>query len=152
MKILVFSDSHGYKSAMSEAVSLESPNMIIHLGDHEKDIAFIENEFPNIPTRAVRGNCDRTLGAEIDEFVVAGRRFLTTHGHRFGVKTGLRSLIAEAVQRGADAVLYGHTHISHYEVRDNLAIINPGSIGAATKTYAVLELKNGAIECNHKTL
>ena len=37
LKILVMSDSHGSRDNMLNIVTLESPEMILHLGDREKD-------------------------------------------------------------------------------------------------------------------
>ena len=151
MKILVVSDSHGNKDIMLKVTALESPEMILHLGDHDKDCKAIGWEFPNIPIRSVRGNCDFASGGlDIDEFVLGGKRFFMTHGHIYGVKTSYSSIINSAACRGADVLLFGHTHVSRYFVFENISIINPGSIGMSGKTYAVLDFKNGEISCEIK--
>ena len=153
MKILVLSDSHGNGDAMLKATERESPDLILHLGDHDRDCAVIEREYPEIPLRSVRGNCDRmSVGVDCDEFLVAGKRFFMTHGHMYGVKSGMTSIIQDAVLRGADVLLFGHTHISHYCVENDMSIINPGSISMFGKTYAVVELENGAISCDIRKL
>lgn len=153
MKILVISDSHGYKPAMLEAVRLESPNLIVHLGDHSKDCTSITLEHPNIPVRVVRGNCDRSSsGLDKDEFQAGGKRFFISHGNLYGVKTGLKEITRAAAERGADVLLFGHTHIPYYCELPEMTIINPGSIGVSEKSYAVLELKDGAIKCDIKTI
>ena len=151
MKILVMSDSHGAKNLILEVVALESPELILHLGDRDKDCADVEFEYPEIPLRSIRGNCDRgSAGLDIDEFTIDGKRFFMTHGHLFGVKTGYSRIIDTAISRGADVLLFGHTHIPHYSVISNLVAINPGSIGEGIKSYAVLNIKNGAISCELK--
>ena len=148
MKILVMSDSHGNKDAMLKAVRKESPDLILHLGDNAKDCTAIEYEFPEIPLRYVRGNCDRSSsGPDVDEFRLGGKLFFMTHGNLYGVKTGLSSIINTASCRGVDVLLFGHTHIPFYSVFENIAVINPGSIGMNEKTYAVLEFKNGEVSC-----
>ena len=150
MKILVFSDSHGNYNSMLDAVALESPDMILHLGDHDKDCDDIELLYPEIPLRSVRGNCDRfSAGLDTDEFLLDGKRFFMTHGHLFGVKSGKTRIISKAKDRDADVLLFGHTHVPHFSVADGLAVINPGSIGSGGKYYAVLEIKNGEISCVH---
>jgi hypothetical protein len=88
-----------------------------------------------------------SAGLDMDEFMLEGKRFFMTHGHFFGVKTGKSRIINTAVSRGADVLLFGHTHRAHYSTRENLIIVNPGSIGSDEKTYAVLEIKNGAVSC-----
>ena len=145
------SDSHGNKDAMLKAVGLELPELILHLGDHDRDCGVIEWEFPEIPFRTVKGNCDRSsAGLDIDEFTLGGKRFFMTHGHLYGVKTGFSSIINSAACRGADVLLFGHTHIAHYSVLENITIINPGSIGMSGKTYAVIELGNSDVTCEIK--
>jgi len=153
VKILVMSDSHGNRNAMLTAVAKESPEMILHLGDNERDCTVVTNEFPEIPLRLVRGNCDLFSSApDIDEFMLNGKLFLMTHGHLHGVKTGFSSIVDSAARRDADILLFGHTHIPYYSIREDISIVNPGSVGLGGKTYAVLELKNGVFECNIKTV
>ena len=153
MKILVMSDSHDSRQRVLNAVALESPQWILHLGDNISDTVDIKLMHPDIPLRAVRGNCDRFSGGlDIDEFVLEDKRFLMTHGHLFGVKLGKTSIIQEAVNRGVDVLLFGHTHIQYYSVVDNLTILNPGSLGSGDKSYAVLEIKNGVVSCELKSL
>ena len=153
MKILVISDSHGHKDSILKAVAYESPDLILHLGDHDKDCSVIEQDYPEIPLRTVRGNCDRSSpGLDTDEFTLAGKRFCMTHGHLFSVKTGKAQITGYAASRGADILLFGHTHIPFSKEQDNIIIINPGSIGVGDKTYAILELKDGVITYQHRNL
>ena len=153
MTILVFSDSHGTKNGMLDAVQLESPSLILHLGDSIRDCTIINTAYPEVPLRSVKGNCDYgSAGLDMDEFVFGGKRFFMTHGHLFGVKTGKVSVINAATYRAADVLLFGHTHIPYYSVLENLTIVNPGSIGSGDRQYAVLEIKNGVILCELKRL
>jgi len=140
------SDSHGNKDAVLKAAARESPDLILHLGDHDRDCSVIELEYPEIPLRSVRGNCDRSsYGLDTDEFTLGGKRFFMTHGNLYRVKTGLSSIIDYACTRSADILLFGHTHYKYQSESEQMTIINPGSIGMGEKTYAVLELKNGAV-------
>ncbi|MCL2226833.1 MAG: YfcE family phosphodiesterase [Oscillospiraceae bacterium] len=153
MKILVMSDSHNYTKSMLKAVELETPDTIVHLGDYDRDCAKLKLEHPEIEFCTVRGNGDYlSSGKDSDEFVVGGKRFFITHGHLFGVKKDLTPLISYANDNKYDVLLFGHTHIPHYSVSGDMAIVNPGSIGAAGNAYAVLELKNGAITCELKSV
>ena len=153
VKILVVSDSHGDKDAILKAVTHESPDLILHLGDHDRDSTAVEEKFPEIPLRSVRGNCDRSSGGpDTDEFTLGGKRFFLTHGHIYRVKTGLSSIIAAAACRDVAVLLFGHTHIPYHQTKEGLSVINPGSIGMGGKTYAVLELKNGVTECDIKRI
>ena len=151
MKILVMSDSHGSKEVMLKTTAYESPDLILHLGDFDRDCAVIEWEYPEIPLRSVRGNCDRSsAGPDEDEFTLDGKRFYMTHGHLFGVKTGKSSIISHAASRDIDVLLFGHTHIPFCKEQDGIMIINPGSIGMNENTYAILELKDGVVSCENK--
>ncbi|MCL2402266.1 MAG: metallophosphoesterase [Oscillospiraceae bacterium] len=157
MKILVLSDSHGDTSACLQAVRLTAPELIVHLGDYDSDCEAISKQF-EIPIKAVKGNCDlRSNRSDEAEFEVAGKRFFITYGHPYGVKTSLARVTLAARQKGADVLLFGHTHNSCYDIIDEMVLVNPGSIGGyrtqtGEKTYAVLEIKNGAVLCEIKSL
>jgi uncharacterized protein len=149
MKIIVVSDSHGNTQAVIDAVFDENPQLILHLGDGEKDCDIIREVYPNIMLRAVRGNCDfRVREPEYDEFVVENKRVFMTHGHLYGVKFGFDSVLNEGFLKHADILLFGHTHISFNKVMQKMCIVNPGSIGREPKTYAVLEIEHGVINCH----
>ena len=151
MRILVMSDSHGRKKNMLDAIEIESPDVILHLGDNIRDCADIEALHPEIMLRSVRGNCDQGYsGLDMDEFVLEGKRFFMTHGHLFSVKLGKTRIIDSAIARGVDVLLFGHTHIPYQSLKEDMIVINPGSIGE--KSYAVLEVKSGAVECEFYTL
>lgn len=152
MKILVMSDSHGNITNMLQAVFAEKPDMILHLGDHHTDCRDVRDRFPEIPLRAVRGNCDRAGEIETDEFICEYLRIMMTHGHRFHVKYSLDSLVTNAMYKDVDILLYGHTHMAHYQEFEGMHIINPGSIGSYSPTYCVLELENGKVRHEIKNL
>ena len=148
MKILVFSDSHGHTQPMLDAVFDEDPQLVLHLGDHTRDCAALIEAYPRIPVRSVRGNCDgRAKEPDWDEFVIQGKRVFMTHGHLYGVKTGLASVLNTAFLRNADILLYGHTHRAFQTTAEGLLVVNPGSVGMGQKTYAVLELEHDAVNC-----
>ena len=153
MKILVMSDSHGNKNNMLDAVDIESPDWILHLGDNDRDCTDIELIYPEIPLRSIRGNGDYfSANLDIDEFVLGDKRFFMSHGHLFGVKTGKTRITEAAINRGADILLFGHTHVQYQSNIDNMLVLNPGSIGYGRKSYAVLEIKDGVISCELKHL
>ncbi len=148
MKIVIFSDSHGNTQPMLDAVFDEAPQLILHLGDHSRDCAAVLEAYPSVPLRAVRGNCDgNAFEPDLDEFVIMNKRIFMTHGHLHGVKMGLGSLLNTAFYKNADVVLFGHTHIPVQESVEGLLAVNPGSIGMGKKTYAVLEIEHGAVNC-----
>ena len=153
MKILVISDSHGNKDAIINAVKLEKPELVLHLGDHDKDCQILVSDFPGLPYRTVRGNCDwHSEELDTDTFRIGDKLIFMTHGHLYRVKTGISQIISIAVSRGADILLFGHTHETYGNKSIGLTTINPGSIGMGAKTYAVLKIETGAFEYEIKRL
>jgi phosphoesterase, MJ0936 family len=143
MKIFIASDLHGDALRCAELISsfkLEGAERLLLLGDilyHGP-----RNDLPSgyAPKRViellnpladkiicVRGNCD----AEVDEMVldfdvltpkkvfkVNDLRLILTHGHH----------LDSVVPDGADAVLYGHTHVPAKELHGKVWYLNPGSV------------------------
>ena len=57
----------------------------------------------------------------------------------------LETLKSEARHRGADVVMFGHTHRPFLEVNDDLVVLNPGSLSYPRQdgrkcTYAMMEI------------
>ena len=136
---------------------LTNPALILHLGDYDSDCEAISKQFET-SIKAVKGNCDLTSKRlEEAEVEVAGKTFFITHGHLYDVKSGLERIILAAKRKNVDVVLFGHTHNPCYDVCDGMVLVNPGSIGShrtqtGKKTYAVLEIKNGAVLCEIMSL
>jgi putative phosphoesterase len=155
VKVLVFSDSHGAKVAMLEIVSMENPDFIIHLGDYLKDCNAIEEKFPEIPLRRIRGNGDFSSAAPVDDiFVLENQSFFATHGHTYSVKSGLSRLVDYTKNARSEVVLFGHTHTPHCDISENFAVINPGCVHPSEGGfYAVLSLAaNRELSCEMKSL
>lgn len=141
-KICVFSDSHGYGDPMLHAIRVESPDLIIHLGDGESDLAKVKGNFPDLEIRSVRGNCD-VFSAEpvLLQTEVEGKKIFATHGHTYNVKLDrdYRRLRYAALESDARIVLFGHTHIPYHDRCWGMEILNPGSICAGpSPSYGVL--------------
>ena len=148
MKIGVLSDSHSRHSALRGLIALGPIDMLFHLGDHCSDLS--EEAVGKIPFYRVRGNCD--FSGSIPYFLtldLGGRRFFLTHGHLLGVKTGVGRLICKAKEIGADAVLFGHTHMPMQENEQGILLLNPGSVGlprgGRPASAAILHIENGQI-------
>jgi len=150
MDILVFSDSHGEIELMANIVQEISPDLIVHLGDHEKDAKALSLRFPDIPLHRVRGNCDfLSKTSELEEVVVAEKKIILTHGHRYHVKESYNALYNMGHFAEADLVLFGHTHIPHYEQVNNMHVLNPGS---ARDSCSIVQIQDGEIRCKHLRL
>ncbi|EEG74335.1 hypothetical protein CLOHYLEM_05601 [[Clostridium] hylemonae DSM 15053] len=63
-----------------------------------------------------------------EEFFIGGSHVFITHGHYYYVGMSEERLKAEARGRGADIVMYGHTHRPALTVEDDLVTLNPGSV------------------------
>lgn len=147
MKILVLSDSHRNINPMRNAVLLEKPDTIIHLGDHERDADELKREFPLIPLLAVAGNCDLMAPPERYKLVeLQGKRFFLTHGHHYGVKMSIDALVNTALTAGADVALFGHTHVPMVNSVRGMLVMNPGSIGMGSRSYGLIDIENGAVK------
>ena len=146
-KLLFLSDSHGRVANLLTAVEREAPDAVFHMGDLWQDAQDLHAACPDLPLYAVAGNCDgyapRLMLERTAE--VGGMRFFLTHGHLYPS----RALLSQAGHaQGADAVLFGHSHIAQIEREaDGLWLINPGTAGGVRRpaTYAVGELSQGAL-------
>ena len=151
MKAAVFSDTHGNIAAACRAVRSCRPDVILHLGDYERDADAIRAQFPDIPLYGVCGNCDMRAKSPAALTVELGpvRAFLT-HGHLYDVKwSGPDRVIWAAMEAGAKLALYGHTHIPDQVTAGGITALNPGSAGTGRNpTWALVEIfDNGGFAC-----
>ena len=168
MTVLILSDTHRSRDRLKKVLELHrDSDAIIHLGDGYGD--FSELDVGEAPLYRVRGNCDEecdSFGALSDECVaeIGGVRIMMIHGHRHGVKFGLAKAASDAAARGADILLYGHTHIPRqvylaagervgvHELKKPLWIFNPGSLGSPREgkpSFGVLTVRDGQILLSH---
>lgn len=142
IKILIVSDTHSDITSLNQALKAEKDAAyIFHAGDHAKDIRTVDVSHKDI--YAVRGNCDEKYSPDKDiQLISIGRtRFMLTHGHKYGVKSGLSELVGEGKKRKADAIIFGHTHKAICENIDGILLINPGSLSSVRsqiRTYATI--------------
>ncbi len=150
MKAIVFSDSHRDFSSICRAMEREGRvDTIIHAGDVHKDVEDIEALWRNIPCISVLGNNDYAVWGVPSrrEFVLEGKQFLLTHGHLYGVKSGLYQLYREAGSAKADICIFGHTHKQYLEEKNGVYFLNPG---AAYRSYAVITLEDDRVDIQLK--
>lgn len=148
VNILILSDTHGnYPLAIKAADKVGPVDMIIHLGDGLEDAQILE-EITGLPVIKVVGNCDFSTSIPKDiTITVAGHEIFITHGHRYGVKSGLSKLYQKAVEVGTQTVLFGHTHDPIIEAVNDILFINPGCLGenSPVKSCALLSMVSGKI-------
>lgn len=146
MKILIVSDTHRHTENLDKVLNKVKPiDMLIHCGDVEGSEDYIE-QVAECPVYIVAGNNDffshlsRELEVEIGEY-----KAFVTHGHNYYVSMGTEHIIEEAVSRGVDIVMYGHTHQPVIDIRDNIVVLNPGSLSyprqdGKVPTFIIMEI------------
>lgn len=153
MKILVFSDSHGYPENACHVLRRigGKMDMVFHLGDHDTDAIALQREFPCLPFHFVKGNNDYLPDTPLNKLVRAGgKTLLLCHGHKQQVHYNPNTIGYWAEEQGADAVLFGHTHIPFSDSNGRVMLFNPGSISlprdGGPPTFGILTIENGRIE------
>lgn len=148
MRLVVFSDTHGRVQLLPQCVRRTSPDILVHLGDHFRDADMLSREFPEIPLYVLPGNCDFMSRAEPDtlEFFAGQVKVFATHGHRYGVKSTMDSLLNSAHFSGAQLVLYGHTHAARIDYVSGMTVVNPGSSGLGGEpSFAQIDVREDKI-------
>ena len=129
MKILIVSDTHRKNDNYIKALEKSAPvDMVIHCGDIEGS-EYLIAQSAGCPVQMVVGNNDffSDLPREKD-FQIGRYRVWLTHGHNYCVSMGNEYLKKEARMRGADIVMYGHTHKPVVDIEAGLITVNPGSL------------------------
>lgn len=151
MKVLIVSDTH--KSHRNLEKVLESNpgiDMLIHLGDAEGAEDYIE-ALAGCPVHIISGNNDFFSDLPMEEEFFVGRyHIFITHGHYYYVGLNEERLKEEAKERGADIVMYGHTHKPAFSEEDGLTVLNPGSIAYPRQqgrrgSYMLMEIDDDGI-------
>ncbi len=148
MRAAVFSDTHSNTALMMETVRRTRPDVVIHLGDYERDTECLKKEFPEIPLFHVCGNCDFCPLAPAKQVVQLGAvKAFITHGHLYNVNWSTDSLIYAAMEAGCQIAMFGHTHEAVNEECAGVKLVNPGTAGKGRDlTYAMIEVfDNGGI-------
>jgi len=149
MKILVVSDTHGMNGNLARAFDRVRPiDMLIHLGDSICNIDLIK-EIVDCQIRIVSGNGDVYFKyPDEDVFNIGRYKVFITHGHRHSVYMHLDTIKRAARKRGADILMFGHTHKPMVEYDDGLYVVNPGSLTIPRQdgrrfSFVVMEIDNG---------
>ncbi|MDQ2086031.1 metallophosphoesterase [Herbivorax sp. ANBcel31] len=157
MSILVFSDSHGVTNDMIKILKKNKNfELVIHLGDFAKDVNVIRKNFEKLNYEVVRGNNDWNREIPSEKIIeIMNKKIFITHGHHYGVKNDYTRIINKGKALKADAVLFGHTHISEEMFSDKMLVLNPGSIGRPVngiKTYCIIDVKDNKFWTEFKSI
>lgn len=147
MKVLIVSDTHGREQNLAEALEQTGPiDQLIHLGDVEGGAEHIRELAGDAPAAIIAGNNDFFCDLPNERiFTLGGHRIFMTHGHGYFVHSGTLYLKREARKKGADIVMFGHTHKPYTEEDNELLVLNPGSLSLPRQeghrpTYIVMEI------------
>ena len=147
MKVLIVSDPHGREQNLAEALEQTGPiDQLIHLGDVEGGAEHIRELAGDAPAAIIAGNNDFFCDLPNERiFTLGGHRIFMTHGHGYFVHSGTLYLKREARKKGADIVMFGHTHKPYMEEDNELLVLNPGSLSLPRQeghrpTYIVMEI------------
>lgn len=151
VKLALISDTHGfYNIELADSLYTRKIDYIFHMGDGVED-AYELRDTLHLPLFTVLGNNDYGFDERFELFLtLGGKRIFMTHGHRYGVYYGRERLFEAAIQKNAELVLYGHTHIFKDEFISGIRFINPGSAsfprGGDVRSYGILDLESGEFE------
>lgn len=150
MKILVVSDTHGDFAVLKDIIEVNTDaDMLIHLGDGERDIDKVRDTFPLLPVVYVAGNCDYGNHEQSHIVMACGIKLFCCHGHRYGVREGVGLLAETARKYGCSVALYGHTHISRIDQASGVVVMNPGSPssprGGKKPSYGIIKINGDGV-------
>jgi putative phosphoesterase len=146
----VISDTHGL--LRQEAIeALRGSERIIHAGD-VGDPAILDKLTEIAPVTAVRGNVDTGVWSRklplTDVLEIAGASIYVLHI--------LDELDLKPAAAGFAAVIYGHSHKPHSEMKGGVLYFNPGSAGPRRFdlpiTVGKLIVQDGTIHSEHVQL
>lgn len=148
MRVLLVSDTHGRDGYLEEALQIEQPDFLCHMGDLEGSEDRIRM-MAECPVAMVAGNND--FWTDLNEetvFELQGFRIFMTHGHYYYVSMGTEEVKRAARRNGADIVLFGHIHRPVLEMEEGLVTANPGSLSYPRQedrrpSYMIMELERG---------
>ena len=129
MKILIVSDTHRQNGNYLKVLRRVAPvDMVVHCGDVEGS-EYLICEGAGCPVEMVAGNnyFFTDLPRE-KEFQIGKYHVWLTHGHNYYVSMGNETLKKEAIARGVDIVMYGHTHKPVIDLGEEIIALNPGSL------------------------
>lgn len=137
--------------------------VIFFLGDGLYDAETLAARAGDKAWLVVRGNCDYSSvfrgapASKTESITLMGKRIVYTHGDLYGVKYGDEGLLRLAESRGADVVLFGHTHTPYEKYvpteKGGVYLFNPGSIErpgySSGGSYGIMDITEKGISFSH---
>lgn len=156
MRLAVFSDTHGNKEAIRDALQSEGPfDLLVHLGDGFEDGLSVSKE-TGVEFYGVRGNEDFNKINITEEltFSVGNWTITAIHGHQMDInpyhspsqwQQNFNTMVKWAKRKKSQLFLFGHTHCPDLREIRGIVICNPGDqyIGSTkAPSFAVVHAKN----------
>ncbi|MBO5487397.1 MAG: metallophosphoesterase [Eubacterium sp.] len=145
MKVLIVSDTHRKNDNYFNVLNMHKPDLVIHCGDSEGS-EYALTQAADCPVKIILGNNDffSELPREL-EFNIGQYKVWVTHGHNYYVYMGNENIKREAIARGVDIVMYGHTHKPVVDIDDEVIAVNPGSLSYPRQdghkpSYIIMEI------------
>ena len=149
-RIIVVSDTHRHLEHIVNVLNnIKEFDMIIHLGDNVADAKDLERMFVGKKVFSVQGNTDfPSPYSPVEIFTeIEGIPVFMTHGHIYGVKTGLQRIFMKGKETEAKVVLFGHTHLPVCEKEEGIYLLNPGGHNSRDRSVGIIEIENGGVRC-----
>lgn len=145
MRVLIVSDTHRRNENYFEVLDKVKPDLVIHCGDSEGS-EYALTQAADCPVQIVLGNNDffSNLPRELD-LSIGPFKVWVTHGHNYYVSMRNDFIKREAAARGADIVIYGHTHRPVVDKSGKVIAVNPGSLSYPRQegrrpSYVIMEV------------
>jgi putative phosphoesterase len=154
VRIIICADSHGNADILKKIIERnDKADIFVHLGDCESEVNVIRELYPTRDIRFVRGNNDYASTAPTSLVIDTPKgRVFCTHGHQYGVYTGVERLSYAAREADCQVACFGHTHARFSDYDDGLFVINPGSCtrprDGKPPSYAFIDLTDAGIVVN----
>lgn len=128
MKVLICSDTHRRHDNLLKVIEKDGPfDFLIHCGDADGGEYSISTA-ANCHCEIVMGNNDFFSDLPREAvFTLGGKKVWVTHGHNYYVSLDTAIIKEEALAKGVDVVMFGHTHKPLME-EGRVLCINPGSL------------------------
>lgn len=154
MKVLVYSDSHGYKNKVVAMLERESDSdFCFFLGDGMREAEEVTAVYPKIKFILVKGNNDFYSDREKIAYKhIDGLTFVACHGDDVNVRYGLYDLIEKTRSVRGHIALYGHTHLrnTYNDISSGVLALNPGAM--CEGQYAVITTDKGKFDIEMKLI
>lgn len=157
MRIGVVGDIHGNLGGLERAVRAMGPiDRLLFTGDGYREIARSKC-CSEVLVKGVVGNCDFYSEYPVEEFFqLESYQVMLTHGHRYGVKHGLTTIGLAGREKGADLVVFGHTHLPLNTEWEGIRLFNPGTLCPERAyqgvTYGIITIDQKGLTLFHERI